>query len=198
MADEIIKSCMYFGPLMTGSECASWVQAWGSILAILISVGGAALSFWLSSRNEFNRQHVLAYVNAGYVCNRIIGDGLVIHDMLDEITILLEKPQSERSFFFVKKLKNMGFYSGEELVTLFPLGMKFVKNAQATLSLHRIALKKANECEELSNFDNSSLNDLRACLRSFHKYRFEVIKGLVDYTESKANRQPILGAERDV
>ncbi len=190
METEIIKNCMYFGPLMTGSECASWVQAWGSIFAILFSVGGAALSFQLSNRNELNRQHVLAYVNAGFVRTRIISGGPAIHEMLDEITMLLETPQAARTFFSVKKLKTMEFYTGEELLTLFPLGMTFVKNAQAALSFHRIALKKASECEELNNFDDSSLKDLHACLKAFHKVRFEVIKELINYTNSRETCPP--------
>lgn len=185
MGAEIIKSCMFFGPSMTGSECASWVQAWGSIFAILFSVGGAALSFWLSNKNELKRQHVLAYVNGVFILNRIIADGLVIHDMCDEISLLLVTPQRARTFVSVKKLNGMEFYSGEELLTLFPLGMTFVKNAQSALALHRIALKKASECEELNNFDDASLKDLLSCLKNFHEIRFKVIKELVNYTNSR-------------
>lgn len=48
MAYEIGQTCMLVNMGLSRSECASWVQAWGSLLA----VAGAALGIWWQARKQ--------------------------------------------------------------------------------------------------------------------------------------------------
>lgn len=69
MAYEIWESCVLI-PGFSRSECASWVQAWGSIGAIL----AAAYFVWLQDRLELRRQERAEHA-------RVVGRVAVIYEI---------------------------------------------------------------------------------------------------------------------
>lgn len=56
MSYAVLETCIFLPLDLTRSECASWVQAWGSILAIIIAVGIAIVQ---ARRQQQNTLHAI-------------------------------------------------------------------------------------------------------------------------------------------
>lgn len=52
MATPLLETCMLIDMGLNRSECASWIQAWGSILAIAGAVGAVVLAHFIQRRSK--------------------------------------------------------------------------------------------------------------------------------------------------
>lgn len=59
MSTDIAETCMFFAFELKTSECASWVQAWGSIAAILASAASVFIAHLLA-KNQAKKENFIA------------------------------------------------------------------------------------------------------------------------------------------
>lgn len=145
MAYDIAQTCFLLPIDLNRSECASWVQAWGTILALIVAIGVPATQMWRAQRvsRTAARNRTSAFIGAMHAvqagCNHAIG-----------------------------KLKLMNFGTGKPDPDFYDYDLVFIRRAETALArfmAHDIA------DVELHYALTSLEEEIAASLIAAHKFR---------------------------